>query len=53
LPDKQYHYKETYTTIMEGIKRLPPRQKEVFTLSRIEHLSYEEISGRLVFQKAP
>jgi RNA polymerase sigma-70 factor (ECF subfamily) len=52
LPDKQYHYKETYTGIMKGIQRLSPRQKEVFILSRIEHLSYEEISGRLGISKS-
>jgi RNA polymerase sigma-70 factor (family 1) len=52
LPDKQYHYKETYTAIMKGIERLPSRQKEVFTLSRIEHLSYEEIGGRLGISKS-
>lgn len=52
LPDKQYYYKETYAAIMEGIERMSPRQKEVFTLSRIEHLSYDEISGRLGISKS-
>jgi len=47
LPDRQYEYKETYEVIMQGIEQLSPQQKAVFTLSRMEQLSYEEIGERL------
>ena len=51
LPDRQYELKETYRSIMEGIERLTPQQKAVFTLSRLEQLSYEEIGERLGISK--
>lgn len=51
LPDRQYELKETYHVIMQGVERLPPQQKAVFTLSRIEQLSHEEIGERLGISK--
>lgn len=51
LPDKQYELKETYSVILQGVERLSPQQKAVFTLSRMEHLSYEEIGDRLGISK--
>jgi RNA polymerase sigma-70 factor (family 1) len=51
LPDRQFELKETYRVILEGIQRLPPQQKAVFTLSRMEQLSYEEIGQRLGISK--
>jgi len=39
--------KELATLIEKAIDALPPRRKEVFYLSRIEGLTYEEIAERL------
>jgi RNA polymerase sigma-70 factor (ECF subfamily) len=51
LPDQQYEYKETYALIMKAVEQLPPQQKAVFTLSRLEHLSHEQIAARLNISK--
>ncbi|HET6993696.1 MAG TPA: RNA polymerase sigma-70 factor [Chitinophagaceae bacterium] len=47
LPDRQLEYKQVYHQIMEAIENLPPTRKLVFKMSRIEGLTYEEISQRL------
>ncbi len=39
--------KELYEIVNRGIELLPPKRREVFKLSRFEHLSYEEIAARL------
>jgi RNA polymerase sigma-70 factor (ECF subfamily) len=52
LPDQQYQYKETYALILNAVNQLPPRQKEVFTMSRLEHLSHEQIAAQLNISKA-
>lgn len=46
-PDKQLHYKESYNKILSLIDQLPPTRKKVFTLSRLEGKSYEEIGAEL------
>lgn len=51
LPDKQYQYKEIYQLILEGVKLLPPQQQAAFTMSRLEHLSHEQIAGELKVSK--
>lgn len=51
LPDRQYQYKETYSLILKAVEQLPPQQKAVFTLSRLEHLSHEQIATRLNISK--
>ena len=52
IPDQQYQYKETYALILKAVDKLPPRQKEVFTMSRLEHLSHEQIAEKLNISKA-
>ena len=47
LPDQQLAFKETGKFISEAIAKLPPRQKQVYQLSRTEHLNYKEIAGML------
>jgi len=51
LPDQQLEYKEAYETIMEAIEKLPPVRRNVFKMSRLEGLSYEEIAERLNISK--
>jgi RNA polymerase sigma-70 factor (ECF subfamily) len=51
LPDDQVEYKETYRHLINGIEQLPPQQKAVFTLSRMENLSHAEIAERLGISK--
>lgn len=46
-PDKQYELKEINTLILNGIDHLTPQQKAVFKMSRLEHLSHEQIAERL------
>ena len=47
VPDRQLEYKQVHHQIMEAIEQLPPARKLVFKMSRIEGLTYEEISQRL------
>ena len=51
LPDHQVEFKETYRHLINGIERLSPQQKAVFTLSRMEQLSHAEIGERLGISK--
>lgn len=50
-PDRQVEFKETYRNLINAIDRLPPQQKAVFTLSRMEQLSHAEIGDRLGISK--
>lgn len=47
LAEELGSYKETSAIIQKAIEQLPPRQKDVFTLSREEGLTHEQISERL------
>jgi RNA polymerase sigma-70 factor (ECF subfamily) len=47
VPDKQLAFKQVHHQIMEAIENLPPTRKLVFKMSRVEGLTYEEISQRL------
>jgi RNA polymerase sigma-70 factor (family 1) len=40
-------YKDYHRLYKEAINLLPPRQYEVFTLSRVREMSHEEIAGEL------
>ncbi len=46
-PATAVQLKELQQAIHQGIDQLPPRRKEVFRLSRIENMTYEEIGDRL------
>ena len=46
-PATAVQLKELQQAIYQGIDRLPARRKEVFKLSRLENLTYDEIGGRL------
>lgn len=47
LPDHPLIYKEASALIAKAIDALPPARKKVFTLSRMEGKSYEEIAAML------
>jgi RNA polymerase sigma-70 factor (ECF subfamily) len=47
LPDHPLIYKEASALVAKGIDALPPARKKVFTLSRMEGKSYEEIAAML------
>ena len=51
-PAGMLEFRQFSDTIMRGIDRLPPRRKQVFTLSRFEGLAYEEIARRLDISKS-
>lgn len=46
-PATATEYRQLYHILMEGIGQLPARRKEVFSLSRLENKSYEEIATQL------
>lgn len=46
-PQHQLEEKEFYELLINSIEKLPPDQKEVFLMNRIEKLKYREIAERL------
>lgn len=46
-PQTALETKELAAIMRRAIESLPPRRKEIFLLSRNEHLTYEEIAARL------
>lgn len=47
LPDQQTEYREIHALLTKGISHLPPMRRRVFTMSRLEGKSYEQISQEL------
>jgi RNA polymerase sigma-70 factor (family 1) len=47
IPDKQLQKKHSYDTILKAIELLPPARKNVFKMSRLDGLSYDEIASLL------
>jgi RNA polymerase sigma-70 factor (family 1) len=47
IPDKQLQKKHSYHTILKAIELLPPARKNVFEMSRLDGLSYNEIARQL------
>lgn len=45
--DENFMYKEALRNILSAIDELPPQSKQVFTLSRLNHLSHKEIGAQL------
>lgn len=46
-PESAVQFKELLEAVRRGIEQLPKKRKEVFTLSRFENRSYEEIAAQL------
>jgi RNA polymerase sigma-70 factor (family 1) len=51
-PAGALEFRQFSETVMRGIASLPPRRKQVFTMSRFEGMSYEEIARRLEISKS-
>lgn len=51
-PAGALEFRQFSETVMRGIALLPPRRKQVFTLSRFEGLGYEEIARKLEISKS-
>jgi RNA polymerase sigma-70 factor (ECF subfamily) len=46
-PELQLQLKEVQTVIHDTVNQMPPKMREVYQLSRQEHLSHQEIAERL------
>jgi RNA polymerase sigma-70 factor (ECF subfamily) len=47
IPDQQLQYKQSYATILKGVELLPPARKNIFKMSRVEGLTYDEIAAQM------
>jgi RNA polymerase sigma-70 factor (ECF subfamily) len=47
IPDLQLQNKQSYQAILKAIELLPPARKNVFKMSRLDGLSYDEIAAQL------
>lgn len=50
-PDQTLRLKHAEASILEAVQNLPPRQQQIFKLTRMEGLSHEEIAQRLGVSK--
>jgi RNA polymerase sigma-70 factor (family 1) len=50
-PDQTLRLKHAEASILEAVQNLPPRQQQIFRLTRMEGLSHEEIARRLGVSK--
>ena len=51
LPDQQLLYKETEALVLKAVEKLPPQQQLVYSLSRQQGLSLDEIATTLSISK--
>ncbi len=51
-PARAMEYRQLSDTLMKGIELLPQRRKEIFTLSRFEGKSYQEIADSIGISKS-
>ena len=51
-PAGALEYRQFSDTVLQGIKLLPPRRQQVFTMSRFDGLSYEAIAQQLGISKS-
>jgi RNA polymerase sigma-70 factor (ECF subfamily) len=40
-------FKQSYATILKGVELLPPARKNIFKMSRVEGLTYDEIAAQM------
>lgn len=50
-PDQQTEFRETYQLLLKGVELLPEKRKRVFTMSRFEGMSNEQIASALGMHK--
>jgi RNA polymerase sigma-70 factor (ECF subfamily) len=51
VPDLQLEGKDAYKVLLEGIEHLTPQQRLIFSMSRMEGLSHEQIARQLNLSK--
>jgi RNA polymerase sigma-70 factor (family 1) len=47
LPHQQLDYRELAALIQQAVDRLPPRQQQIYRLSRDQHLTHRQIASEL------
>jgi RNA polymerase sigma-70 factor (family 1) len=47
IPDQQLDYKHSYERIFKGIDLLPPARKNIFKMSRVDGMTYDEIAAQM------
>ena len=47
IPNQQMEFREVYALVLKGIEEMPPVRRQVFSMSRLEGMSYEDISQQL------
>lgn len=47
IPNRQLEFREVYDLVLKGIEQMPSVRKQVFSMSRLEGMSYEDISQQL------
>jgi RNA polymerase sigma-70 factor (ECF subfamily) len=47
IPDQQLDYKHSYERIFKGIDLLPPARKNIFKMSRVDGMTYDEIAAHM------
>ena len=52
LPDQQLLCRETENLVLQALEQLPPQQQLVYSLSRQQGLSQEEIAAKLAISKS-
>ena len=51
-PAGTLEFRQLSETLLQGIDLLPPRRKQIFTMSRFDDLSYEEIATKIGISKS-
>jgi RNA polymerase sigma-70 factor (ECF subfamily) len=47
IPDLQLQNKQVHTLVLQAIEMLPPARKNIFKLSRLDGLTYDEIANQM------
>jgi len=47
IPDQQMEFREVYDLVLKGIEEMPPVRRQVFSMSRLDGMSYENIAQQL------
>ena len=47
IPGRQLEFKQSYESILKGIDLLPPARKNIFKMSRVDGMTYDEIATQM------